>query len=413
LRSMLFLFGVLGLLSCKAADPVSSAELISQFWAAETDQEQQVAIEALVNSGADVDTMYRWLSQGPEYSDLVPTGIVESSRIAADDLEFPYVILVPVSYDPSRAYPVDFMLHGGVSRPPPENGSVWWRSGYETLADPERIVVVPAAWDEARWWFENQAENLQEILRQVKRRYHVDDNRVYLTGTSDGGTGAYFFAFKQPTDWAAFLPYIAQPAVLQNPDSGRRYRLYFENLLAKPLYMVNGENDPLYPAATLNRFVEVLRDAEIPHTFTVIEGGGHNTNWLPEQAQRIEDFKQMTVRDPLPDTVQWVTDPADNFNRNHWLLIDELESANQPGMVKVERQGNLVSITTLQVEKFTLLFSPLEIDFGSPLAVYLNGRLVMSESIRQDVETLLKWAAKDKDRSMLFTAELSLRVSRL
>ena len=80
------------------------------------------------------------------------------------------------------------------------------------MRDPRRIVVVPAAWDEAFWWFDNQADNVPSILRSIKQTYNVDDNRVYLTGVSDGGTGSYFFAFMQPTEWAAFLPPVVAAA---------------------------------------------------------------------------------------------------------------------------------------------------------------------------------------------------------
>ena len=37
---------------------------------------------------------------------------------------------------------------------------------------------------------------------------------MYLTGTSDGGTGAFFMAFKDTTPWASFLPLIGDMTVL-------------------------------------------------------------------------------------------------------------------------------------------------------------------------------------------------------
>ena len=98
-------------------------------------------------------------------------------------------------------------------------------------------MVVPASWNDAFWWHQNQAESIPAILKALKRFYNVDDNRVTLTGVSDGGTGVYFFVFKQPTHWAAFLPYIGHPGVLRNAQGGGGYRLYFENLLNRPLYL--------------------------------------------------------------------------------------------------------------------------------------------------------------------------------
>jgi len=384
--------------------------LVSDFWQAETITDREAAEQRLLDSNTDVDTLYRWLQEGPDYSADVNTGYQDLTRDTEDGTRFPYVLLVPESYDPARSYPVEFMLHGGVSRAYPTEAGSWWRRGFDSLRSEDKITVVPASWNEAFWWFPNQAENLQAILREVKRSYNVADNQVYLTGISDGGTGAYFFAFKQHTEWAAFMPYIGHPGVLRNPAGQVSYQLYFENLMSKPLYIVNGEEDPLYPASSLSSFIDVLQEAGIKHVFKAIEGGGHNTSWLPDETAAIEQFKQENPRDPLPDSLQWVTDSTDRFNRSHWLIIDELARDDAPGMVRVSRDGNIINVNTASVDAFTLLLSPEEIDFSRPVAIYINDSLRRSERLQQDPQTLLKWAAADLDKSMLFTAELNLRV---
>jgi hypothetical protein len=40
----------------------------------------------------------------------------------------------------------------------------------------------------------------------------------------------------------------------------------------------------------------------------------------------------------------------------------------------------------------------------------VNGRLVASAVVKMDVATLLKWAAVDRDRTMLYGAELKIAV---
>ena len=277
-------------------------ELVTAFWQAESAAAQDAAQQALLAATDDVATLYGWLQQGPAYSSAVETGAWEASRTGTDGQRYRYGVVVPDSYDPALSYPVEFLLHGGVSRPEWDAGVAWWRSGYENLQQEDRIIVVPASWREAFWWHDNQADNLPAILREVKRRYNVDDNRVTMSGVSDGGTGAYFFAFKQPGEWAAFLPWIGHPGVLRNPAGGVNYRLYFENLTAKPLYIVNGELDRLYPAASMQSFIAVLEEAGVEHVFRVIEGGGHDTRWLPEETPAMEQFKSDHPRDPLSRT---------------------------------------------------------------------------------------------------------------
>ena len=385
-------------------------DLVTSFWRAEAPAAIQKSQDELIELAPNVEALYRWLKAGPDFPRNIETGQLETVRVAADGTRFPYVVLVPASYDPERSYPVEFMLHGGVSRPEWEPGGGWWRRGYDSLAQEDRIVVVPASWTDAFWWQDNQADNLRAILHRLKRNYNIDDNRVTLSGVSDGGTGTYFFAFKQPTEWAAFLPYIGHPGVLRNNQSGGGYRLYFENLLGKPLYIVNGEKDPLYPAASLASFIEILEQAGVDHTFRVIVDGGHNTNWLPDETPLIEQFKLDNPRDPFPDQITWVADRTDRYNRNLWIRVDALSAADRPSLLEVNRLGNVFTVAARGVAEFTLLLNPEEVDLTQPVLVNVNGRTVHAGPVRQDSETLLNWAQQDLDRTMLVTAELTLQV---
>ena len=72
--------------------------------------------------------------------------------------------------------------------------------------------------------------------------------------------------------------------------------------------------------------------------------------------------------------------------------------------------GNLVEATTRDVEEFTLLLSPDAFDFGKPVKVVANGHVVFDGRVAKSVETLMKWAARDHDRTMLFGAELHIKL---
>ena len=392
-----------------AQDATVPQELITALWQANTEEETQRATQELLDTGANAYRMYLGLKRGPEYSTPEENaGTVFTRQIEGED--FPYYVSLPDDYDPAQSYAVEFALHGGVGRPKPAAGENFWERTLSRLNAEDRFMVVPLAWQDAYWWADKQADNLTAILRELKSRFNIDENRVYLSGVSDGGTGAYFFAFKQPTEWAAFLPYIGHPGVLRNPNSGGGFRLYFENLANKPLYIVNSENDRLYPAASLTSFMEILDQADVDYTWRVIAGGGHNTEWMPEERDAIEAFKAANPRDPFPDEIQWVADRSDRYNRNQWILIDEISEADRASLLRVQRDGNNYSIDARGVSRFTLLLNPEEINFADPVLVSINGRIVHSDPVRESVETLLKWAGRDRDRSMLFTAEISFDV---
>jgi hypothetical protein len=86
--------------------------------------------------------------------------------------------------------------------------------------------------------------------------------------------------------------------------------------------------------------------------------------------------------------------------------------AHASGRVDLVRSGNRVEVKTRGVGAFTLLLAPDQFDFEQPITVVVNGRPLPNRTVRRDVRTLLKWAARDNDRTMLFGAELRVDTSR-
>ncbi len=74
------------------------------------------------------------------------------------------------------------------------------------------------------------------------------------------------------------------------------------------------------------------------------------------------------------------------------------------------RHGNRFEARTRGVARFTLLLSPDVVDFAQPVVVTVNGRPVHDGPVTKDVATLLTWAARDDDRTMLYGAALSVTV---
>ncbi len=395
------LLGILGILgsSATASEPISAQPLDASFTAA-----------------------YERLRAGPAHERDVPTGRTEHTRTSVDGLVYRYVIIVPEDYDPSRRYPVAFYLHGGVSRPDPGPGGTWWRN-YDVMNGHDRIAVVPLSWNESFWWQASQVDNLADILSDVKRTYNVDENRVVVFGSSDGGTGAYFLAFRDTTPWAAFLPFIGDPRVLLNPANGVDGDVHLANLTNKPLFIVNNEDDPLYPVRQIIPFLGALENVGADFEFTP-KPGGHNTRWWPEEEENIERFVADHPREPHPERVFWATERTDRYNRAHWLVIDELGAlagdearrylasvtagGDEDGIVDARREGNTVTLLSYGVRRVTLLVSPDAFDLASPLRVVANGETVFEGMVSPDIDVLTKWAARDEDRTMLYAAEIDV-----
>lgn len=67
------------------------------------------------------------------------------------------------------------------------------------------VIVMPQKPDAEKQWEAYEPE-VMTILSRVKRQWNIDDNRVYLTGLSQGGHGTWAIAAMHPGTFAAIAP---------------------------------------------------------------------------------------------------------------------------------------------------------------------------------------------------------------
>jgi hypothetical protein len=180
----------------------------------------------------------------------------------------------------------------------------------------------------------------------------------------------------------------------------------------------------------------MLKGAGATVEFRPQPAAGHDTSWWPTEREAFERFVRAHPRQPHPDWVTWESERTDRYNRAHWLVITELgrrpgddaglEDVNRfsgatgeermfartwpSGRVDARRAGNTFEVRSRGVAAFTLLLSPDVVDFASPVVVRVNGAVVFNAAVTESLRTLLEWHAQDDDRSMLYTAELHVRV---
>jgi hypothetical protein len=428
---------VLGAAAPTAAPPSIDAAF-EKFWNAHNPPEAAKAARDVVASGVTFSDALARLKRGRPYAAPAKRGASVQLQRRSVNGDFFYQLVVPETYDPARTYQVRVQLHGGVmmrdGSEPRGRGGRGGR-GSSPLEGDEQIYILPTAWRDAPWWGRAQVENLDAILDTIKRTYNVDENRVVLSGISDGATGLYYVAMRDTTPYASFLPLNGFLMVLANDQLAIDAELFPTNLVNKPFFIVNGGQDPLYPIRNVQPFVDHLRDSGVVVEFHPRPEAGHNTAWWPEMKEAFETFVRNHPREPVPARLTWEATERDLPSRAHWLVIDRLRAASaaeppiqpdlnafsgsgpnhgkelfprgQPsGRVDLTRRGNAVELTTRGVAELTLLLSPDAFDFSRPIVVTANGRVVSDGRVEPSVATLAKWAARDNDRTMLFGAEL-------
>lgn len=503
----------------RAAQPSGRDAAWQTYWKADSAKAAAAGAKALLEAGVTFDEAWTRLKAGREYG-RAPTGERSLRTTAMIGVAYDNVVTIPAEYDPARRWPMRVQLHGGVARQDPEEGR---RRRGNRIPGESQIVVQPFGWAESAWWHASQVDNILTLVDRVKRQYNVDESQIYLTGTSDGGTGAYYLAMREPTLWSSVLPLIGHIGVLANPATGADGELFVSNLVNRPLFVVNGVRDPLYPAARMAPYVEAMQTAGATVIFRPQPHGGHDTTWWEGERALYERFVHDHPRAPHPPLLSWETERTDRANRIQWLVLDHLGARSsdvaladtntvserqepdfglrgdsrqeqgtrvvqvvpetdaarmglrvgdrilaidgrpivdmagimaafgkntgpriafvvergkarvalegpfppqapssagrrlfprrQPsGRVDVVRRGNRFEARTRGVQRFTLLLSPDVVDFAAPVVVTVNGRPVHDAVVTKDVRTLMTWAARDNDRTMLYGAAIAIDV---
>jgi predicted esterase len=177
-----------------------------------------------------------------------------------------YLYLPPGIEEERRSWPVILYLHGRSLRG--SDLTMLRRYGLPRyLADGRAlpfIVVAPQLPDGQSW---TDVERLAEILEKVLDRYPADRDRVYVTGYSMGGGGAWRMALAYPQLFAA-----AAPMAANWPEPSSEWTRALAHL---PMRVFHGTADEAVPFAPARTMVDALRGAGLDVELQAVQGAGH------------------------------------------------------------------------------------------------------------------------------------------
>jgi len=180
-----------------------------------------------------------------------------------------YTLFVPDSYDPLKPTPLLLALHGGGRGG--KDGRKVVGSGRSAMNFYEQgaarhgtIVVCPTAvvapWD--------QKENhvfVQAVLDEIRLLFNVDENRIYLTGHSMGGFGAWAFGPRYAHVFAAIAP--------MSGGGARGFQRLKTTLTG--VYLYHGADDPVVSVSGDRAAAETMLKNDMDFVYAEVPDAGH------------------------------------------------------------------------------------------------------------------------------------------
>lgn len=317
---------------------------------------QRVAKRGLERLTAAAAGQTPWVSQSGRH--------VLGYRSEVDESIQPYALSIPAGYTPdsSDRWPLEVVLHGR-DNDLNEIKFIDTHDGKAVKNPPAhfRLEVFGRTNNAYRWAGE---ADVFEAMRDVERRFRIDDQRVNLWGFSMGGAGAWHLGVHHPDKWASvgagagFADTITYQKLKEPVESPGRELLriydavdYAGNAGLVPLIGYGGSEDPQLAAAQTMQKAAQKAGFEIP----VLVGPGVAHKWHPDSQKEFEAFHEKyrqagRRRYLLAPHVQFVTWTV-KYPEADWLRVirQEFPYVRSTIDARIIAEKDLVEVTTSNV----------------------------------------------------------------
>ena len=383
---------------------------------ADSDEAGQLLQRILSNVRASVETVSHIIRTERTYRNQ-SVGNLPDEQIVVRGQPYPLSLFIPPTYQASKAYALVVCLHGfGFTG---EEYLERWRA---RLGE-DYLLACPSYPSGA--WFTRRAEELVlETIRQTGHRYHVDPDRVFLMGMSNGGIGAWLIGMHHASLFAGLAPMASGLDDVLMP--------FLANLRNTPVYIIHGAKDQVMPvdlSRSIARELDVLgyqyvyREHQREHPMA----GGH---YFPrEELPDLVAWFNRQRREPLPTSLTVVRDGS-HFQPFNWVRLDATDpiAAFSDDLVdkrdeRIKRRvyarldasitaSNRIEVKAEHVQRYSLFLNEQLIDVSKPLMVVTNGRLSFEGTVTPSVETLLRQARLRRDSERLFSVHLTIDITK-
>ncbi len=228
-------------------------------------------------------------SLGQRGADSVPSARLVSREVTIGRQVYCYQVYLPPGYTKAHSWPVILSLHGAGECGTDNRRPAQVALGAAAREYPTRypcLIVFPQTQSQIAYWSCDQAQVLA-ALTQTVRDYHGDARRLYLTGYSLGGAGAWYLAATHPGIFAALVP--ISPRVAVRPDRVRHnpvmlrlatshdpYAAVAAQVDTTPIWIFHGQDDPIVPVSESRRMSAALSGQHAQARLTIYAHLGHD-----------------------------------------------------------------------------------------------------------------------------------------
>ena len=363
---------------------------------------------------ATIDQAARIIQTERDYASQ-PTGTIPHERVDVQGRAYNLALFVPPTYQPAKSYGLVVCMHGAGF-----TGEAYLERWQARLGE-DYVVACPTVPMGA--WFTRRAEELVlATIRSVQRRYHIDSDRIFLTGMSNGGIGAWVIGMHDAPLFAGIAPMASGLDQVLMP--------FLANLRSTPIYIIHGAKDQVMPVELSRTITEELTKLGYPFVYREHDrehpmAGGH---YFPrEELPELVTWLNAQRRNPLPTSVTVVRE-ASHFQSFGWVRIDATDAIAAFSEDLVSKRDDLITrqeyarldvsivapnrieVRTDRVQRYSLFLNEQLIDSSKPLVVLTNGQVSFDGSVTPSLEILLRQARVRQDSRQLFPIHLTIQV---
>src|SRR5690606_2357592 len=285
---------------------------------------------------------------------------------------------------------------------------------------------------------------IPEMLKLIKKAINIDDNKVFISGHSNGATGSFSYLMKQPTQFAGFYGFNTYPKVFTGGT-------FVENSKNRSFINFSTDQDYYYPPNANDDFTKLMTKINADYKEYRYNGFPH---WFPKFDESEPAYEILfndlasRVRNPFPKEISWEFDNENygaidwlsnikldtlrsksdwhkksnfkikkwlNYNKNDSLVAEDVDKnafdfPRKSGKIIAEYENNTFRIKTSAIKSFLINISPEMVDVKKKVKIYINGKLYFNNKIKYNREFMLQNFENNQDREQIWINYIEVKI---